>query len=94
MERIRICATIPVRGGLEAWGEVHRELLAPLARPGVEIVLRDLPEAPIEVISCSYDAELVAVLHVRAAQRAEQEGFHAVAMDVSMSPGSRAPKRR
>ena len=92
MERIRICATIPVRGGLEAWGDVHRELLAPLARPDVEIVLKDLPEASLEAIGCSYDAELVAVLHIRAAQRAEEEGFHAVAMGCLDEPGVQGAK--
>ena len=92
MERIRICATIPVRGGLEAWGEVHRQLLAPLARPDVEIVLRDLPEAPIEAIGCAYDCELIAMLHIRAARRAEEEGFHAVAMGCLDEPGVQGAK--
>ncbi|MCZ0954304.1 MAG: aspartate/glutamate racemase family protein [bacterium] len=92
MEQIRICATIPVRGGLEAWGDVHRELLAPLARPGVEIVLWDLPEAPIEAIGNAYDCELVAMHHIRAAKRAEEEGFHAVAMGCLDEPGVQGAK--
>ena len=92
MEPIRICATIPVRNGINAWGDVHRELLAPLARPGVEIVLWDLPDAPIEAIGNAYDCELVAMPHLRAAKRAEQEGFHAVAMGCLDEPGVQAAK--
>jgi allantoin racemase len=92
METLRICAIIPVRNGLKAWGDVHRELLAPLARPGLEIVLRDLPEAPIEAIGCSYDAESLAMLHIQAAQQAEREGFHAVAMGCLDEPGVQGAK--
>ncbi len=92
METLRICAIIPVRNGLQTWGEVHSELLVPLARPGVEIVLWDLPDAPIEAIGCSYDAESLAMLHIRAARRAEQEGFHAVAMGCLDEPGVQGAK--
>lgn len=92
METLRICAIIPVRNGLQAWGEAHRELLAPLARPGVEIDLWDLPDAPIEAIGCSYDADSLAMLHIRAALRAEREGFHAVAMGCLDEPGVQGAK--
>ena len=92
MEEIRICAIIPVRNGLEAWGEVHRELLAPLQRPGVVIELRDLPEAPIEAIGCAYDAESLAWLHIGAARQAERDGFHAVAMGCLDEPGVQGAK--
>ena len=92
MEFIRICAIIPVRNGLRAWGDVHRELLAPLARPGVEVELWDLPDAPIEAITCAYDAEQLATLHIAAAKRAECEGFHAVAMGCLDEPGVQGAK--
>ena len=91
-EVIRICAIIPVRNGLQAWGDVHRELLSPLARPDVEITLADLPNAPLEAISCSYDVELLSMLHVEAAQSAEEAGFHAVAMGCLDEPGVQAAK--
>ncbi|MEE3273724.1 MAG: aspartate/glutamate racemase family protein, partial [Acidobacteriota bacterium] len=91
-EVIRICAIIPVRNGLQAWGDVHRELLSPLARPDVEITLADLPNAPLEAISCSYDVELLSMLHVEAAQSAQEAGFHAVAMGCLDEPGVQAAK--
>ncbi len=92
MEVIRICAIIPVRNGLQAWGEVHRELMAPLTHPGVEFELRDLPDAPIESIGCTYDAELLAMLHINAARLAQDEGFHAVAMGCLDEPGVQGAK--
>ncbi len=92
MEVIRICAIIPVRNGLRAWGDVHRELLAPLAHAGVEVELWDLPDAPIEAIGCVYDAESLAMLHIDAARRAEREGFHAVAMGCLDEPGVQGGK--
>lgn len=91
-DTLRICAIIPVRNGLQAWGDVHRELLAPLARPGLEIALWDLPDAPIEAIGCAYDAESLAMLHIQAAQAAEREGFHAVAMGCLDEPGVQGAK--
>ncbi len=92
MEVIRVCAIIPVRNGLQAWGDVHRELLAPLTHPGVEFELRDLPDAPIEAIGCSYDADSLAMLHIEAALQAEREGFHAVAMGCLDEPGVQGGK--
>ena len=92
MEVTRICAIIPVRNGLQAWGDVHRELLRPLERPGLEIVLWDLPEAPIEAIGCAYDAESLGFLHIQAAMKAEREGFHAVAMGCLDEPGVQGAK--
>ena len=78
--QIRIYAIIPVRGGLQSWGDTHRELLVPLASPDVEITLADLPEAPVEAISDSYTSELVALQHVQAAIDAERAGYDAVAI--------------
>lgn len=92
MEQIRICAIIPVRNGLTAWGAVHEELLAPFERPDVTIELRDLPDAPIEAIGCSYDAESLAIEHIRAARQAEHDGFHAVAMGCLDEPGVQGAK--
>lgn len=89
---IRIYAIIPVRGGLQSWGDVHRKLLAPLASPEVEITLADLPEAPVEVISDSYSSELVALQHVQAALEAERAGYDAVAMGCLGEPGVVAAK--
>jgi len=92
MEAIRICAIIPVRNGLRAWGDVHRELLAPLEHPAVEFELRDLPAAPIEAIDGSYDAESLAMLHIDAARQAQREGFDAVAMGCLDEPGVQGAK--
>jgi allantoin racemase len=92
MESIRVCAIIPVRNGLQAWGDVHRQLLAPLEHPGVEFELRDLPDAAIEAIGCAYDAESLAMLHIDAARQAEREGFHAVAMGCLDEPGVHGAK--
>ena len=89
---IRIYAIIPVRDGLQSWGDVHHELLAPLATPGVEITLADLPKAPIDAISDSYTSELVALQHVQAAIDAEQAGYDAVAMGCLGEPGVVAAK--
>ncbi len=90
--RIRIYAIIPVRDGLQSWGDIHRELLAPLASPDVEITLADLPEAPVEAISDSYTSELVALQHVQAAIDAERAGYDAVAMGCLGEPGVVAAK--
>ncbi len=89
---IRIYAIIPVRGGLQSWGDVHRELLAPLTSPEVEISLADLPAAPVDAISDSYTSELVALQHVQAAIDAEQSGYDAVAMGCLGEPGVVAAK--
>ena len=90
--RIRICATIPVRDGLLSWGPVHRELLAQVISPDVEVTLVDLPDAPVGAISDSYTSELVALLHVEAAIEAERAGYDAVAMGCLGEPGVLAAK--
>ena len=91
-EKVRICATIPAAKGLENWGPIHEELLAEIAHDGVEVVMVDLPDAPVTAISSNYDADLVALLHVEAALRAEEEGFDAVAMGCLLEPGVSAAK--
>ena len=91
-EKIRICAIIPAKHGLTAWGDVHYELLSGIASPDVEITVTDLPDAPIEAIGNAYDAQLVGLWHVKAALKAEQEGYHAVAMGCLDEPGVSAAK--
>ena len=86
-EKIRVYAINPVRDGVKSWGDVHRELLAPVASPDVEVTLADLPDVPIKSIQNSYDAELVAPQHVREAMRAEELGYDAVAMFCLDEPG-------
>lgn len=91
-EKIRIYAIIPVKNGLGAWREVHYELLSCIASPDVEITVADLPDAPIEAIGNAFDAQLVGLWHVKAALKAEQEGYHAVAMGCLDEPGVSAAK--
>lgn len=90
--KIRICATIPHAQGLERWGAVHEEKLAEIAHEGVEVVMIDLPGTPVTSVSSRHDADLVAAAHTRAALRAEEEGFDAVAMGCLMEPGVAAAR--
>ena len=91
-DRVRVCATIPAAKGLQNWGPIHEEFLAEIAHDGLEVVMVDLPDAPITAISSNYEADLVAPLHVEAALRAEEEGFDAVAMGCLLEPGVSAAK--
>jgi allantoin racemase len=78
---------VPVAHGLQNWGRIHEELLAEIAGDGVKITQVDLPDVPVTSISSPHDVELVAPAHVRAAMRAEQEGFDAVVMGCMLDPG-------
>ena len=90
--KIRICATIPHAQGLEHWGPVHEEMIAEVAHEGVEVVMVDLPDVPVTLVSSRHDADIVAAAHTRAALRAEAEGFDAVAMGCLMEPGVAAAR--
>jgi len=89
---IRICATIPHAQGLEHWGAVHEEMIAEVARDGVEVVIVDLPDVPVTSVSTRHDADIVAAAHTQAALRAEEQGFDAVAMGCLMEPGVAAAR--
>jgi allantoin racemase len=90
--KIRICATIPHTKGLESWGAVHEEMFAEIAREGLEIVMVDLPDVSVNTVTSRHAADIVAAAHTRAALRAEEEGFDAVAMGCLREPGVAAAK--
>lgn len=90
--KIRICATIPCAQGLEHWGTAHEEMIAEITHRDLEVVMVDLPNAPVTSISSRHDADIVAAAHTKAALRAEAEGFDAVAMGCLMEPGVAAAK--
>jgi allantoin racemase len=90
--KIRIYKILPVADGLALWGEIHRELLAPLANPEVEITQVDLPNAPIKAISGAYHVELVAMLQVQEAITGAQAGYDAIVMGCLDEPGVPAAK--
>lgn len=89
---IRICATIPHAEGLARWGRAHEEMIAEIAHDNLEVVMLDLPDAPIAAVETKHDADIVAAAHTRAALRAEAEGFDAVAMGCLGEPGVTAAK--
>lgn len=91
-KKVRIYHLIPVANGIESWGKVTRELQEVIASPDVEIILADLPNAPVKEIMCAYDAALVAPLCVREAMKAEREGYDAVIIDCLSDPGVSAAK--
>jgi allantoin racemase len=90
--KIRIFKILPVRDGIAEWGEIQRGLLAQLASPDVEITEIDLPKAPVRAINTAYHTELVAILHVEEAIKAEQAGYDAVVMGCLDEPGVPAAK--
>jgi allantoin racemase len=63
-----------------------------IAREGVEVVMVDLPGVPVTSVSCRHDADMVAAAHTRAAQKAEADGFDAVAMGCLEEPGVAASR--
>ncbi len=89
---IRICATIPHAEGLKRWGYAHEEMIAEIARGGLEVVMVDLPDAPVTAVETRHDADIVAAAHTQAALRAEAEGFDAVAMGCLAEPGVAAAR--
>lgn len=90
--KIRICAAIPHTQGLEHWGPVHQEMIAEIAHEGLEVVMVDLPDAPLTSIRSRHDADIAAATHTQVALRAEAEGFDAVAMGCLMEPGVAAAR--
>lgn len=90
--KIRIFKILPVLDGVAFWGDVQKGLLAPLARPDVEITEVDLSNAPIRAINTYYHTELVGMLQVEEAIKAEQAGYDAVVMGCLDEPGVPAAK--
>lgn len=90
--KIRICSTIPHAEGLKRWGSAHQEMIAEIAHEGLEVVIVDLPDAPVTAVETRHDADIVAAEHTRAALRAEAEGFDAVAMGCLAEPGVAAAR--
>jgi allantoin racemase len=93
-QKIKIYKILPVRDGLENWGTLHEELVAPLLHDGLEVVQVDLPDAPVTSISSNRDADLVATASTEAAIRAEREGYDAVIMGCLFEPGVSAAKEQ
>jgi allantoin racemase len=92
-KKIRIYHLIPVANGIESWGKVTRELQEAIASPDMEIILGDLPDAPVKEIMCAYEVALVAPLCVREAIKAERAGYDAVIIDCLSDPGVTAAKQ-
>lgn len=90
--KIRIFKILPVLDGMAAWGDIQKGLLTPLASPDVEITEVDLPNAPIRAINTYYHTELVGMLQVEEAIKAEQAGYDAVVMGCLDEPGVPAAK--
>lgn len=89
-DKIQVYAINPILDGLNSWGDALQELLSPVSASDVSVTLGDLPDAPIKSISNAYDCELVALHTVRAALRAEEDGYDAVAMTCLDEPGGDA----
>ena len=47
---IRICQMISIRDGLKSWGKITEEIVNRIANPEIEIIIKDLPEAPVNTI--------------------------------------------
>ena len=84
---IRICQMIAVRDGLESWGKITKEIVDGIAGPDVEVIIQDLPEAPVTTIMTIDDHDQVAPYNVKAAIQAEKDGFDAITTGCLMDPG-------
>ena len=89
--QLKILETLPVKNGLQVWGDGHRKLVEPCLNSDVEWVQREL-DVPVEAINSTLEADLVAPYQVRAALEAEQEGFDAVVLGCKLEPGVQAAK--
>ncbi len=87
MKRIRLYKILPVLDGLKNWGQVHNALLEPILNAGVEVVQVDLPQAPIRSIGGAYHTEMVGMLQVDEAIKAEKLGYDAVVLGCLDEPG-------
>ena len=84
---IRICQMIAIRDGLESWGKITKEIVDGIAGPDVEVIIQDLPEAPVTTIMTIDDHDLVAPYNLKAAIQAEKDGFDAITTGCLMDPG-------
>jgi len=84
---IRICQMIAIRDGLESWGKITKEIVDGIAGPDVEVIIQDLPEAPVTTIMTIDDHDQVAPYNVKAAIQAEKDGFDAITTGCLMDPG-------
>lgn len=58
----------------------------------VEVVSRRVTDAPVRLVEQDYETDLVAVVHAREAQRADEEGFDAYTISCFNGPGANACK--
>lgn len=84
---IRILKTVPTNGGAAARLKTNAQRLGALKPFEVVIEVKDLPTVDVTEIESGYETALVAGAHVELAQRAELEGFDAVAMGCFLEPG-------
>jgi allantoin racemase len=84
---IRICQMIAIRDGLESWGKITKEIVDGIAGPDVEVIIQDLPEAPVTTVMTIDDHDQVAPYNVKAAIQAEKDGFDAITTGCLMDPG-------
>ena len=78
---------IAIRDGLESWGKITKEIVDGIAGPDVEVIIQDLPEAPVTTIMTIDDHDQVAPYNVKAAIQAEKDGFDAITTGCLMDPG-------
>ena len=84
---MRICSMISVRDGLKSWGATFQELIDEVVESDVEVTLRDLPDAPVNMVMNARDHDLVAPHNIEAAIQAEREGFDAITTGCMLDPG-------
>ena len=84
---IRICQMISIRDGLKSWGKITEEIVNRIANPEIEIIIKDLPEAPVNTIMSIDDCHQVAPYNIKAAVQAEKEGFDAITTGCLLDPG-------
>ncbi len=89
---MKICYIIPLRDGLVSWGDQSRELMEAVAGPDIEIVLVDLPDAPVKTIMSTYHSDMAAPLVIQKAIEAERMGADAVGVACLLEPGIAAAK--
>ena len=78
---------IAIRDGLESWGKITKEIVDGIAGPDVEVIIQDLPEAPVTTVMTIDDHDQVAPYNVKAAIQAEKDGFDAITTGCLMDPG-------
>ena len=78
---------IAIRDGLESWGKITKEIVDGIAGPDVEVIIQDLPDAPVTTIMTIDDHDQVAPYNVKAAIQAEKDGFDAITTGCLMDPG-------